>query len=45
MVLATRAGERMALMLCCQRCGEFDEMYGFDTAQSDQIWELLVRNG
>jgi hypothetical protein len=42
-VLASRSDERMTLLTCCQRCGCFDEVFGFDTEQSDQIWSLLVK--
>ena len=43
-VMATRADERMSMLTYCERCGEFDELFGFDTEQSDQIWQLLVRS-
>jgi hypothetical protein len=43
--MALRDNERMTLLTCCQRCGAFDELFGFDTAQSDQIWQLLVKDG
>lgn len=41
--MALRDNEQMTLLTCCQRCGAFDEVFGFDTVQSDQIWSLLVR--
>jgi hypothetical protein len=39
-----RSDGQMGWMMFCSRCSEFD-VFGTDTGQSNEIWQLLTKDG